>query len=222
MTEIAPVSRASRRFYRVVRTVFTSFFRVWLRMSVSGREHVPTTGGFVLAPGGHRSIIDTGVVGATTPRMLRYMGAEKYFDVPGLGWFLRSVGGFPVERAVTDRAALRLAEQVLADGEPLVIFPEATRFSGPEVQPLKEGAAFLACRAGVPIIPVGIGGAEAAWPKGARMIRPKKMALVIGAPIMPPEREPGERVKRSAIRTMTAELQAELQSLFDQAEALTR
>ena len=219
---VAPVSAASRRFYRVVRVVFMAFFRSWLRMSVSGTEHVPAEGGFVLAPGGHRSIIDTGVVAGATPRMLRYMGAETYFAIPGLGWFLRSVGGFPVERSVTDRAALRLAEQVLADGEPLVVFPEATRYSGPVVQPLKEGAAFLACRAGVPIVPVGIGGAEAAWPKGAKFIRPRRMAIVVGPPLYPPSREPGERVKRSAIRSLTEELHGELQSLFDQAEALTR
>ncbi len=214
------VSVASKRFYRGVRVVFMAFFRSWLRMEVKGEERVPATGGFVLAPGGHRSIIDTGVIAGVTHRMLRYMGAERYFEVPGLGWFLRSVGGFPVERDVTDRAALRLAQGLLEAGEPLVVFPEGTRFSGPTVEPLKEGAAFLACRAGVPIVPVGIGGAERAWPKGGRFIRPSKMALVVGEPIYPPERPDGGRVKRSQIAAMTNDLHQELQRLFDEAQTI--
>lgn len=187
-------------------------------MDVQGAENVPTSGGFVLAPGAHRSIIDTGVIGGTTHRMLRYMGAESYFAVPGLGWFLRSVGGFPVERDATDRAALRLAQSLLEAGEPLVVFPEGTRFSGPVVEPLKEGAAFLACRANVPIVPVGIGGAERAWPKGGRFIRPTKMSLVVGKPIHPPERPDGGRVKRSQIKALTEDLHVELQRLFDEAQ----
>lgn len=215
---VVTVSAASRRFYRGLRVVFVGFFRLWLRLDVRGAEHVPVQGGFVLAPGAHRSIIDTGVIAGATPRMLRYMGAERYFEVPGLGWFLRSVGGFAVERDVTDRAALRLAQSLLETGEPLVVFPEGTRFSGPTVEPLKEGAAFLACRAGVPIVPVGIGGAERAWPKGGRFIRPSKMALVIGAPIYPPTSVDGGRIKRSQVKAMTDELHVELQRLFDEAQ----
>lgn len=212
------MSVVSRGFYRLLRIVVTGFFRVWLRLEVHGRENVPTTGGFVLAPGAHRSILDTPVVAIATPRMLRYMGAEKYFDAPGLGWFLRSVGGFPVERDVTDREAVRLSEDILRQGDPLVIFPESTRFEGPIVQPLKEGAAFLACRAGVPLVPIGIGGAERALPKGSKFLRPTRTTLVIGEPIWPPSREDGERVKRSQVRAMSAELHETLQSLFDEAQ----
>jgi len=123
-----------------------------------------------------------------------------------------------VQRDATDRDALRLSEEVLASGEPLVIYPEGTRFSGPEVQPLQQGAAFLACRAQVPIIPVGLGGTERAWPKGARFIRPKKVALVVGEPLVPPVPEDGKRVKRSAMKAYNDQLHAELQRLFDLAQ----
>ena len=126
-------------------------------------------------------------------RALRYMGAEKYFAIPGFGWFLRAMGGFPVERSTTDRAALRAAEWILANGEPLAVFPEGTRKDGPMIQPLKEGAAFLACRAGVPIVPVGIGGSQRAMPKGARWARPRKVTMVIGEPIQPPAQSSATR-----------------------------
>ncbi len=150
--------------------------------------------------------------------MFRFMGAESYFATPGLGWFLRSTGGFPVERSSTDREAMRLAEDVLRSGEPLVVFPESTRHSGPEVQPLKDGAAFIAARAGVPLVPVGIGGGERSWPKGQKLPRPTRMSIVVGTPICPTQRETGERVKRSEVRRLSAELQRSIQELFDTAQ----
>jgi 1-acyl-sn-glycerol-3-phosphate acyltransferase len=215
-----PLSRSSRWFYQATRVVFVAFFRTWCRMTVTGSENVPPTGGFILAAGGHRSILDTPIVAGTSKRILRYMGAEKYFDVPGLSWFLRSLGGFPVQREATDRDALRLSEEVLASGEPLVIYPEGTRFSGSVIQPLQQGAAFLACRSQVPIIPVGMGGTERAWPKGGRIIRPTKVALVVGEPLVPPVPSNGKRVKRSAVRAYSDQLHTRLQELFDEAQGL--
>ena len=208
----------ARAGYGVVRGVVVVVSKLLLRISVTGVENVPATGGYILAPGGHRSILDTPLASLAGRRVLRYMGAETYFKIPGFGFFLRTMGGFPVERALTDRAALRISEAVLRNGEPLVVFPEGTRQEGPVVQPLKEGAAFLACRAGVPIIPVGIGGAERAMPKGAKYIRPSKVTLIVGEPIYPPPRAEGERVKRSMVKSVTAELHETLQRLFDKAQ----
>ena len=212
------MSRGSRLFYRGFRVFALGLFKAWTRLSITGSEHIPTSGGFILAPGGHRSFIDTPAAAMTSPRLLRFMGAENYFSTPGIGWALQAVGGFPIERGSTDRGALRVAEELLRRGEPLVIFPESTRFEGPEVQPLKEGAAFLAARARVPIIPVGFGGAARAWPKGKKLIRPRKMTIIIGRPIQPPSSSDGERVKRSQIKATTTELHEELQDLFDRAQ----
>ncbi|MEZ5229316.1 MAG: lysophospholipid acyltransferase family protein [Acidimicrobiales bacterium] len=100
---------------------------------------------------------------------------------------------------MADREALRLSELILAAGDPLVIFLESTRYQGPVVALIKEGAAFLACRAGVPIVPVGIGGAERS-PDRRQDHPPRKCTIVIGKPIMPPERVAGERVKRSTVK----------------------
>lgn len=209
---------AARITYRVLRTLLRMFMKSYFRLEVRGQEHLPTTGGYVLAPGGHRSIVDTPAVSLAGPRVLRYMGAESYFNMPGLGWFLRAMGGFPVERSATDRQAMRLAEWILRNGEPLAVFPESTRQEGPVVQELKEGASFLACRTGVPIVPVGIGGGERALSKGQYLPRPKKVVLMVGEPIYPRDRAEGERVKRSEVKAMTAELHDRLQGLFDDAQ----
>lgn len=213
------MGKGARWFYRWFRVFALGLFKGWTRLSIEGVENVPPSGGFIFAPGGHRSLIDTPAAAVASPRLLRFMGAEKYFSAPGVGWALQAVGGFPVERSAADRASMRVAEELLRRGEPLVIFPEATRFEGPTVQPLKEGAAFLAARAGVPIVPVGFGGGERAWPKGKKLIRPKKMVIVIGKPLYPPERPAGGRVKRSKIKALTAELHTSLQSLFDEASS---
>ena len=209
---------AARLVYQLIRGLLRGVSKVWFRFEVTGREHVPATGGFVLAPGGHRSILDTPMVSLAGPRVLRHMGAESYFKIPGFGWFLRAMGGFPVERSATDRSALRLAEWLLVNGEPLAVFPESTRQTGPIIQPLKEGAALLSCRTGLPILPVGIGGAERALPKGAKVARPRKVTLVIGEPLLPPERPDGGRVKRSQVRRLTEQLSTELQNVFDEAQ----
>lgn len=215
----ATISRAHRIFFRALTTIFRAFSRLYLRLSIEGRENLPTEGGYVVAPGAHRSIVDTAVIAVTSPNtMFRFMGAESYFATPGLGWFLRASGGFPVERSATDREAMRVAEDVLRSGEPLVIFPEATRYAGPEVQPLKDGAAFIAARAGVPLVPIGIGGAERSWPKGKKFLKPTRMAIIVGEPIYPADRAEGERVKRSEVRRLTAELQGSIQALFDRAQ----
>ncbi|MEM7341817.1 MAG: lysophospholipid acyltransferase family protein [Actinomycetota bacterium] len=209
---------ALRVTYRVLRTLLRMFMMSYFRLEVRGRENLPNAGGFVLAPGGHRSIVDTPAVSLAGPRVLRYMGAESYFNTPGLGWFLRAMGGFPVERSATDRQAMRLAEWILRNGEPLAVFPESTRQEGPVVQELKEGASFLSHRTGVPIVPVGIGGGERALSKGRYLPSPKKLVLIVGEPIHPRERAEGERVKRSEVKATTAELHDRLQELFDEAQ----
>jgi 1-acyl-sn-glycerol-3-phosphate acyltransferase len=209
-------SQASLAFYSFVRfLVVTTFAGLWNRVSVEGAEHVPTTGAFVLAPV-HRSNMDTPYAAATTRRRLRFMGKDSLWKNRLPAWTLSALGGFPVSRGTVDREALRRCLEVLAAGEPLVVFPEGERKNGPVVQPLFEGAAYLAARGGVPIIPVGIGGAERAMAKGARFIRPTKVAVVIGEP-MEAESD-GGRVARPAIHDLTKRLHVELQRLFDIAQ----
>jgi 1-acyl-sn-glycerol-3-phosphate acyltransferase len=209
-------SPASLAFYAVARfLVVSTFAGLWNRVSVEGSEHVPPDGAFVLAPV-HRSNMDTPYSAATSHRRLRFMGKDSLWKKRLPGWVLSALGGFPVSRGTADREALRRCLEVLAAGEPLVVFPEGERKSGPVVQPLYEGAAYLAARAGVPIIPVGIGGAERAMPKGAHFIRPTKVAVVIGPPMRPDG--DGGRVPRAAIHELTRRLHIELQRLFDVAQ----
>jgi 1-acyl-sn-glycerol-3-phosphate acyltransferase len=202
--------------YQFCKGATTGTIRIITRMRVEGKENLPVTGGYVLAPV-HRSYVDTPIAAGVARRRLRFMGKDTMWKKRWSGWLLSSVGGFPVTRGSTDIEALKRAIHLLQNGEPLVLFPEGERKSGPVVQPLFEGAAFIAARCGVPIIPVGIGGSERVMPKGAKLIYPHKVRVIIGKPIMPIMAENG-RAPRSEVKRLTAQLHLDLQQLFDRAQ----
>jgi 1-acyl-sn-glycerol-3-phosphate acyltransferase len=145
------------------------------------------------------------------------MGKDTMWKYRWSGALFDSLGAFPVHRGTPDREALRQCEEAIKGGEPVVLFPEGTRQLGPTVQTLFEGAAFVAARTGVPIVPVSIGGSEWAMRKGSRAIRPVKVAVIIGQPIATPVRGEGSRVSRRSVTELTAELHERLQVLFDEA-----
>ncbi len=211
-----PPGRLELAWYAFARGVVEAFCRVVWRVRIEGREHIPTSGPFVLAPV-HRSYIDTLICGCLLRRRIRFMGKEELWRSRWSGRFFSSLGGYPVRRGTPDREALRISEDALRAGEPVVLYPEGTRQSGPVVHPLFEGAVFVAARAGVPIVPVGIGGSEWAMPKGSRGIRPVRIAAVVGAPIAPPERSASGRIPRRAVAELSEQLHTELQRLFDEA-----
>lgn len=210
-------SLASRALYRAVRTVVCGFTQLYTRMSIEGREHLPTTGGYIIAPV-HRSYVDTPISACISRRRIRYMGKDSMWKFASVGKLISALGAFPVSRGTVDREALRRCLTVLNAGEALVLFPEGERKDGPTIQPLFDGAAFLASKSGVPVIPVGIGGSDQVMPRGAKFIFPRKVKIVIGAPIHVEVAENG-RASRSAIKAMTAQLHAEIQRLYDEAQS---
>lgn len=216
-TFLAGGSAPSRAFYQVVRALVAGFCRLWMRTTVEGRENVPKTGAFILAPV-HRSNMDTPIAACTTRRRLRYMGKDSLWKKQPFRWLLSALGGFPVTRGSADREALHRCVQVLQAGEPLVLFPEGERKAGPLVEPLYDGAAHIACRAQVPIVPVGIGGSERVMPKGKKFIYPRKVHIVIGAALPPPPLTEGGRVPRAQVKVLTEQLHSQLQQLFDTAQ----
>jgi 1-acyl-sn-glycerol-3-phosphate acyltransferase len=215
---LRPLSRGQRLLYRVIRAIVVALARLWFRVEVDGARNLPPSGAYIVAPA-HRSNLDAVLVQAVTRRQLRLMGKDSLWRAGGpWGWLLTSLGGFPVARGTADRVALRTAQGLLEQGEAVVLFPEGTRQSGAHIHELFDGPAFLASRTGVPIIPVGIGGSEAAMGKGAKIPKPKKITFVIGAPMLPPERSESGRVPRRQVRELTDRLHAEVQAVFDEAQ----
>jgi 1-acyl-sn-glycerol-3-phosphate acyltransferase len=210
---------ATRLFFAVGRALLVGFCRVWLRLDVVGREKLPASGPFIMAPV-HRSNLDTPIVAALTRRPLRYLGKDSLWKANKLfAWVLSALGGVPVARGSADREALRRCMVILRAGQPLVLFPEGTRQHGPQVEPLFDGPAYLAVKEGVPIVPVGIGGSEGAQQKGRKFIRPVKVCVIAGDPIVPPVVGEGRAAARPAVKALTEQLHTEIQKLFDDARA---
>ncbi len=201
--------------YRMLRAAFNALMGLWFRPKITGIEHIPTTGPVILAPV-HRSFADFGFTSFLTRRKLFFMAKDSLWKNKRLGQLLVYLGVFPVHRESADRSAMKNAEEVLARGEVLVLFPEGTRQEGPEVRDVLEGAAFLAARTGAVIVPVGIGNSDVAMPKGSRIPKPLRITVVVGAPIAAPERTGGGRVSRSKVHVTTELLKQKVQEVYDQ------
>jgi len=207
--------------YRVLRVLVHLINRSVFRTSVTPEGRVPAEGPVIIAPV-HRSFIDFFVASEVTDRKLHYMAKDSLWGSGLLARILPAVGAFPVHRESADREALRRAQQVLEAGEVLILFPEGERRSGPVVEDLHEGVAFLAARTGATVIPVGIGGSASVMPKGKRLPRPRHIHLVVGEPLAPPPRTGGGRISRSRIHQLTDELTASIQALYDRSVAVTK
>ena len=217
--DVHPPTRFERMIYRALWLLAYAAARIWVRLQIIGRDRLPSrTAPCVMAPV-HRSNLDFLLVALLSPRRLRYMAKASLWKWRPGGRFIAMLGGFPVHRGSADRAALRTCLQVIENGEAVVLFPEGTRRSGAVVEEVFDGPAYVACRAGVPVVPIGIGGSEAAMPRGARWIKPRKITLVVGDPMEPP-RVDGGRVSRRAVRELTEQLRHQVQTLYDEAQRL--
>ena len=217
-SRLAGQTRSTKLLYAVVRGLVVGICRTYLRLRVIGVENIPKEGPFVFAPT-HRSTIDIPVASAATRRRMRFMGKDSIWKYKLIGKVMTGLGAFPVTRGTADLEALKRCIAILNSGEPLVMFPEGTRHYGPEVQPLFDGAAYVALKTGVPIIPAAIAGTEDVMRSGSKAIRFKKCRMIIGQPIAA-EVPGGGRASREQISELTVKLQQEMQLLLDEANRL--
>ncbi len=210
---------SQRVLYRMLWWTSFAIGRSYFRLDLRGLENVPLQGACIISPI-HRSNLETPMISQVTKRRLRYMGKESLWKTRFGAWLFTTAGGFPVERATADRTALRACMEVLERGEPLVMFPEGTRQTGPKITEMFDGPAYLAIKSGAPIIPVGFGGTERALSKRMRIPKPKKCVILVGEPIYPPAASDGGRARRSDIKVLTDQIGGEIQRLFDEAQEL--
>jgi len=185
-------------------------------LRVEGLERVPRSGAFILASN-HLSLLDPLIVGSTvghlTGRVVHFMAKGEVRRWPLIGWLASQAGVFFVRRGEGDRAAQRFALQLLADGEPVAIFPEGTRSHDAALGEAKDGAALLAMRAGVTILPVAVRGSERLFPRGATFPRRARITVRIGEPFRLPS-QPEGRLNRGELGAGTQRMMREIAALL--------
>jgi 1-acyl-sn-glycerol-3-phosphate acyltransferase len=170
----------SKPLYALVRGVVTPLFRLYFRMRVSGREHVPADGAAIVAPN-HKSFWDSFFLGIGTKRHLRFMAKTELIEAR-YGPLLVRLGAFPVRRGDADEDALETARTVLRQGGLLALFPEGTRIRDPdELGHPKRGAGRLALESGAPLVPAAVSGTEDLF--AGPVPKPKKVQVAFAEPI---------------------------------------
>lgn len=145
--------------YRLGEFIVAFWFFLFTRRVVIGREHVPAQGP-LLVVANHLSNADPPLIGICLGRKARFMAKEELFGNLLARFVLLSVGAFPVNRRRPGKNSLQEAEQALAQGFPLVMFPESTRSTTAKMRTGLPGAAMVAAKSSVPILPIGITGTE--------------------------------------------------------------
>jgi 1-acyl-sn-glycerol-3-phosphate acyltransferase len=201
----APAARSRDRGYRAAAMVVKPLMRTWFRIRLEGAGHIPAGGPVILASN-HRSNLDPVLLAAAVRRPVAFMAKVELFVWP-LGWILRFIGQFPVQRGGIDREALRRTSAVLARGGVLGLFPEGTRGDG-SFASVHPGLAYIVLRERCPVLPVAIFGTERVRRRFGWLPFASPVRIVIGPPIDLPV----STMDRSGRRTASEALQQRLQA----------
>ena len=180
-------------FYHLAVFAVRNYAKLFLGLQVYGAEKIPKTPGLVIASN-HFSTFDPPVIGSVVRREVHFMAKKELFESQPMHWLAEHLLAFPVDRSRGDMRAIKEALRYLQAGLAVGIFPQGTR-SASDKEAL-DGAAFLAQRAGVPLLPAAI------WREG------RKFRVSFGEPITPQGRS------REEMRTMTDELMTRINALL--------
>jgi len=168
--------------YIFAKIKFLIIFKLFFRLKVTGQENIPQDGPFIIVAN-HSSLLDPVILGVSVRPKIIFVAAAYLFKIGWLGYLLRKANSIPVQ-GENDISSLKRALKILQRGGVLGIFPEGGVDRQKDDLPIKAGAAYLATKVGVPIVPIKINGADKALPRGAKFIRSlNKIEVEIKKPI---------------------------------------
>ena len=203
------------RVYPFVVIAIKTFWRyLGLRFTIKGEEHIPRSGGAILAINhvGYLDFALSGTAALPAKRYVRYMAKKQIFDHPIAGPLMRGMHHISVDRDAGS-ASFVAALRALKAGEIVGIFPEATISRSFEIKSLKSGAARLAIGAGVPVLPTIVWGSQRIWTKGRkRDFRRRKIPIFIyvGTPL--------HFTRETEVEVAEAEIKGALEALLRQVQ----
>jgi 1-acyl-sn-glycerol-3-phosphate acyltransferase len=175
------------RLFRAWWVAVRALLRPLFCFRAEGLERLPAGPAVLVA--NHPSALDPLFLAAAVPERLVFLAAAEFLALPAVGWAMRTYGCIPVRRGEVDSRAVRGALLALEAGRKVAVFPEGRVTPHPDGRPGLRGAALLAARAGVPVVPVAIAGTGRVFPLGAWFPRPGRVAVRIGPPLPPPDAE---------------------------------
>lgn len=206
---------------RVLRVTVAKFLLLLFRTTVEGAQHIPL-GGALLA-GNHVSYMDPVLLWCASPRPVHFMAKRELWDSAFVAWILPRLWAFPVSRGEPDRTAITTATELLKSGELVGVFPEGSRATEAQADlgAAHGGAAFIALRADVPMVPVAFTGTEKVWPRGQTLPRLARTHIRIGAPVHPRDVAP-ESGRKERVEALTARVMGRIAEELDEARRTSR
>ena len=207
--------------YWIVKYLLTPIFRFFFRVRVEGLEHVPATGGAILA-GNHLAVFDSFFLPLVVKRRVTFVAKAEYFTTPGIkGWFQKKffsgAGQVPIDRSGANAAegAMTSARKILDSGELFGIYPEGTRSHDGKLYRGKTGVARLALETGAPVVPCAVLGTDVVAPTGKVFGQWTRPVVRFGPPL-DFSRYEGMANDRYILRSITDEIMYEIMRLSEQ------
>lgn len=203
-------------FFRPAAALIGGLARLLFDARIEGVGNVPRAGSFILVSN-HCSNLDPPLIGWATGnqvgRIVHFMAKIEMRSWPLLGWLATQSGVVFVRRGERDRAAQQLLLAALSDGRPIGIFVEGTRSRDGRLKAVKAGAALLAMRSGVALLPVGIAGTHRMFPGRARWPHATRITIRIGETFTL-SHKPSGRLDRAALAAGTDRITTEIAELL--------
>ncbi len=193
--------------YQIVRLILLIAVKVLYRTKIHGRENIPRRKPFIICSN-HLNWLDPVVIVTSVPgsHQVHFMAKKELFSNFIFSYLLRKVGAFPLKRKDADYAAIRKAYQLLQDRQVLGLFPEGSRSKSGRLQRPYNGAALIAVRSGVPVLPMAIAGPY-------RLFKP--LHVFIGPPfVLPPLMYNHKEEKKAQLEEMSHLIMGQIRALL--------
>ena len=171
--------------YIIAKIKFLIIFKLFFRLKVTGQQNIPQDSPFIIVAN-HSSLLDPVILGVSVKPKIIFIAAAYLFEICWLGYLLRKANSIPIyrENNINNIKSIKQALKILQQGGVLGIFPEGGIDRQKNNLPIRAGAAYLATKVGVPIVPIRIKGTDKALPRGAKFIRSlNKIEVEIKKPI---------------------------------------
>jgi len=203
-------SFASWTSYHLLKwSVVSPLLHTYFRINIHGADHVPLSGGLI-AVSNHASYFDPPILSNCVGRPVAFMAKEELFKIPVFKQGIKLYGAYPVKRSIGDRAALRAAMNAIDSGWIAAVFLQGTRSPDARITDPKLGAAWIAAKAQVPLLPVSLWGTEKILAHGSSLPKPIPLTVRIGEVIAPPP-----STKKESLQIVTNHCASVINSLHD-------